>query len=319
MSRRVLITGASGFIGANLARERLSAGDEVHLILRGAGTPWRLADIVEHVRVHAADLRDADAVAATLRGAKPDWVYHCAAYGAYSTQNDARRILETNVLGTANLLAAFLASGASAFVNAGSSSEYGWKDHAPGEDEALDPNSDYAVAKCAATLWCRRHAPTDGRRVVTLRLYSVFGPFEEPTRFVPTLALRALEGGWPPLVSPEVARDFVYVDDVAEAFRLAAGTTAQPRGPIYNVATGAMTRVRDAVETARRVFGVASEPVWGSMPDRAWDTNVWVGDPRRIGEALGWRAQTSFEAGLRRTAAWIVEDAARRRRYAEGR
>src|SRR5439155_15874392 len=117
--------------------------------------------------------------------------------GAYSWQDDVGEIVRANVLGTANLLDAVTREGFAAFVYAGTSSEYGAKDHAPSEDEPAEPASAYAVAKTSATMLCRFFARTGGHRVVILRLYSVFGPWEEPGRLLPNLIMPGPAGELP--------------------------------------------------------------------------------------------------------------------------
>ena len=222
---RVLITGAAGFIGANLARRMLRDGREVHVLTVDREINWRLGEIADDLHWHPADLRDAQAVAAIVRHVKPQWVFHLAAHGAYSWQDDMRQILETNFFGTVNLLEACAAVGVERLINTGSSSEYGFKEHAPGEDAWLEPNSHYAVSKASATLFCRHVAQSQKFPVVTLRLYSVYGPYEEPNRLMPSLVAYGLTGAYPPLVDPRVARDYVYVDDVVDAYCLAAART----------------------------------------------------------------------------------------------
>jgi dolichol-phosphate mannosyltransferase len=305
LSRRVLVTGASGFVGANLARRLLADGHDVHLLLRPKHKPWRLESIAKDVTIHQVDLADRDSVAKAMAASKPDWVFHLAAHGAYPTQKDVDQMIETNVRGTANLLQAASSAGVEAFVNAGTSSEYGYKDHAPDEDERVEPNSDYAVTKAAATMFCRHTATRTGLPVTTLRLYSVYGPYEEPSRLVPTLIVQGLEGRLPPLVNPDIARDYIYVDDACEAFVLAAATADQDPGVVYNVGSGVQTTLRDIVAAARRILGVKAEPVWGSMPERSWDTNVWVSNPSRIKARLGWSARHDLESGLTATAGWF--------------
>src|SRR5262245_25576497 len=218
--RRALVTGASGFVGSNLARRLLREGHRVDLLLRPGHAGWRLAEIEGEVRQHAATLADRDAVARVIDEVRPDWVFHLAAHGAYSTQRDHLAMIETNVVGTVNLVDACVASGVEALVNAGSSSEYGFKDAAPAETAWLDPNSHYAVTKACATHYGRLTARTHPLRVTTLRLYSVYGPYEEPTRLIPSLIVHGLRGALPPLVAPDVARDFVYAEDVVDAFLL---------------------------------------------------------------------------------------------------
>jgi dolichol-phosphate mannosyltransferase len=214
-------------------------------------------------------------------------------------------MIDTNVRGTANLIEAGARVGFEALVNAGSSSEYGFKDHPPGEDELLEPNSYYAVTKSAASLLCQYVSQSEQLPLITLRLYSVYGPWEEPTRLVPSLILNGLVGAYPPLARPDVARDFVYVEDVNDAFILAASHATERPGTIFNVGTGIQTSLRDAVEISRRLFGIDHEPRWESMPNRAWDATTWIAQSQRIREILGWQPRYSFEKGLAEFAAWL--------------
>jgi nucleoside-diphosphate-sugar epimerase len=192
-----------------------------------------------------------------------------------------------------------------AFVNAGSSSEYGLKTHAPSEDEWLQPNSLYAVTKATGT-HLTGLAAAQGLSAVTLRLYSIYGPWEEPGRLVPALVREAARGRLPPLVDPQTARDFVYVEDCCDAL-LRAAQRGAPGGPgaTLNLGSGKQTRLDELVELARRSLGVTALPVWGTMDQRDWDTNVWISDPRAASEHLGWKASTGLADGLTRTAAWL--------------
>ena len=117
--RRVLVTGGTGFVGANLVRRLLADGHEVHLLLRpGSATAWRLDGVARAVERHRAALEDRGAVERAVRRVKPEWIFHLAAHGAYSWETDLDRILVTNVLGTVNLVRACLRVGFDAFVNA---------------------------------------------------------------------------------------------------------------------------------------------------------------------------------------------------------
>src|SRR6185436_7690870 len=99
---------------------------------------------------------------------------------------------------------------------------------------------------------------------------------------MPALVVRGLEGELPPLADPAIARDYIYVDDVSDAYCLAASRAGQPSGAVYNVGTGVQTSLREVVEVARHVLGIVVEPVWGTLAARGWDTNVWVADNRVI-------------------------------------
>ena len=303
--KRVIITGATGFVGANLARRLLGEGHEVHLLVRPNYTAWRIEEIRQDVRLHELRLHEADAVTRVVSEIRPEWIFHLAAHGAYSWQTDLEQMVLTNIRGTINLVNACLQTGFEAFVNTGSSSEYGFKDHAPAENELPEPNSHYAVTKAAATMFCRYTAQSRGVHLPTLRLYSVFGPYEDPGRLLPTLIQRGLEGELPPLVDPDVARDFVYVDDVVEACLLVARVRPRELGAIYNVGTGAATTLREVVDVARRVMHISAEPVWNTMPKRSWDTNVWVSDNRKIRSELHWQNRNNFETGFRLMFDWF--------------
>lgn len=302
---KALVTGAGGFVGANLVRSLLADGHEVTAWLRPGGVEWRLEDVAGDVTIDFVDLLDGAAIDAGVTRAKPDWVFHLAAHGAYSWQRDSERIMQTNLVSTVRLLAACERDGFEAFVHAGSSSEYGFQDHAPGEHELASPNSDYAVMKAAATMHGRFVAQRDDLHIVTLRLYSVYGPWEEPGRLMPTLVARGLEGKLPPLVSPDTPRDFVSARDVDRAFMMAAQRTDLPRGTVLNVGSGRQTTLREVVEVARAEFDLAVEPAWGTEPQRDWDAAVWVSDPSRARDLLGWQATDDLQTGFKALAAWL--------------
>lgn len=305
MMKRVIVTGGTGFVGANLVRRLLRDGHEVHLFVRSSYAGWRIDDIRNNIHVHEIDLCDAEEVTSLMGVIRPHWVFHLAAHGAYSWQQHIREMVQTNLIATINLVEASVEAGVESFIHAGSSSEYGFKDHAPTETTWLEPNSSYAVTKASATLYCRYMAQQHDAHIVTLRLYSVFGPYEEPGRLMPTVILHGLAGKLPPLVNPDIARDYVYTEDVNEAFLRVSAQTDIERGCVYNVGTGIQTTLRDVIETAQKVLPIRETPQWGSMESRQWDTSVWVADNRAIVQSLGWHPTYAFEQGFREMVAWF--------------
>ena len=208
-------------------------------------------------------------------------------------------MLAINIRATEALLGAAREVGA-ALVNAGSSSEYGYQDHAPGEDERVEPNSHYAVTKVAATHLCQLAAATSGMRAVTLRLYSIYGPWEEPGRLMPTLVRDAARAAGrrssarrPPATSSgSRTRATPSCRPATVAIcRIPARSSTSP--------AAARRRSRTLVSSRARVFGVSADPSWGSMPARVWDTSIWVGDPSRGRGVLGWRLALRLMTGSR--------------------
>jgi nucleoside-diphosphate-sugar epimerase len=294
-------------VGANLVRRLLREGSEVHLMSRKGNSDWRIHEITDQVRWHEVSVEDRDGVRSAARNVRPDWVFHLAAYGAYPHQSDVDRMVSTNVTGSMALLDACAESGVEAFIQTGSSSEYGFKNHPAREDELLEPNSAYAVSKAAATHYCQFVARRWKLNAIVLRLYSIYGPYEEPTRLVPTLIAQGVNGCLPPLANPRTARDFVYVDDAIEAMLRVAAAAGLTPGSIYNVCSGMQTDLAAIVAEVRAILDIQAEPAWETMPARAWDTNAWVGDPAAILRDTGWRAETSLSDGLRKTVRWFRE------------
>lgn len=303
--KTAIITGATGFVGANLARRLLKDGHRVHLLVRPQYNSWRVDEISSECQIHKIDLQDADPLKNAVAKIKPDWIFHLAANGAYSWQTDVREIINTNMIGTVNLVQSCLSSGFETFINTGSSSEYGFKDHAPAENEYIEPNSYYAIAKSSATMFCQFMARSQKVQIPTLRLYSIYGPYEEPNRLMPTIIINGLDGKLPPLVDPNIARDYVSADDCIEAYMLAASVKTEDPGAVYNVGSQIQVSLAEVVEVARKVLNISEQPNWGSMPNRKWDTSVWVSNSEKIKSDIGWQTRDSFEDGFAKMVSWF--------------
>jgi nucleoside-diphosphate-sugar epimerase len=312
---RALVTGAGGFIGANLVRRLLDDGHEVIAVSHPHGTRWRLEGISGEIQILDVELEDSRAIEQALDTVRPEWIFHLAAHGAYERQADVETMIRVNIGATAALLAAARQVEAEAFIHAGSSSEYGLKTHAPREDEWLEPNSVYGVTKAAGT-HLTALARAQGLPAATLRLYSIYGPWEDPGRLIPALVREGFRDQLPPLVAPDTARDFVYVEDCCDALVRAASRGA-PGGPAatLNIGSGRQTRLDELVEIARQALDVHASPRWGTMDQRKWDASVWVSDPREAFEHLGWKASSSLSEGLRATSTWLRAHAALWERY----
>ncbi|MFN8525558.1 MAG: NAD-dependent epimerase/dehydratase family protein [Chloroflexota bacterium] len=302
---RVFVTGGAGFVGANLVHRLVADGHQTHVLVRpDAPVPWRLASIWEKLTPQYVELNNFVALRACLQSIQPDHVFHLAAQGAYPTQQDHLAILQTNVQGTAHVLLAAHAANVKSFVNAGSSSEYGLKPDAPKECDPLDPNSTYAASKAAATMFCRQYAREHGITAITLRLYSVYGPYEKPTRLMPTLATHVRRQTLPPLTDPATARDFVHVSDVVEAF-VRASTLQDTSGLILNVGSGTQTSLADLIAHVQTRYAILERPRWATLAPRSWDTATWVADPSQAKRYLGWTPRVTVSDGLDHLLQWL--------------
>lgn len=298
----VLVLGASGFLGANLLHTLRRWRDDVH------GTAsrlpaWRLEGVPAD-RVHALDLLIDSNLDALLDHVKPRTIFNCVAFGAYSFETDSSLIYQTNFNFTTRLLERLAQRSMACYVHAGSSSEYGDNASEPSEDAVTAPNSAYAVSKAAAAnliYYFGRHRQLP---CVNLRIYSVYGPLEDSSRLIPNLVRCGLDKTFPEFVRPDISRDFVYVDDVTEAFVLAALNLSESDfGRSFNIGTGQKTRMAEVATLAGELFQIPREPQF-TMPPRSWDVSDWFANIARARERLGWRPRTDLREGLLRTADW---------------
>jgi nucleoside-diphosphate-sugar epimerase/glycosyltransferase involved in cell wall biosynthesis len=300
----IVVTGASGFVGANLYKKIKAVRSDVYACVRKE-KGWRLADEADEFVV-AVDFNDAAATRNFVQTIKPQTVFDCVAYGAYSFEEDARLIYQTNFQAIVNLISELQGKPFAAFIHAGSSSEYGTNSAGPMESSACVPNSHYSVSKVAIANYLRFIGKSASFPCANLRLYSVYGPLEDVSRLVPKLVKEALEGKFPPLVAPETSRDFVYVDDVCRGFIVAAAKMNPAiYGEDFNIGSGSKTTIRDLALVTREVFNITDEPVFDSMKGRSWDLSDWFSNPAKAKNLLGWAASTSLESGLKQTAAWV--------------
>jgi nucleoside-diphosphate-sugar epimerase len=305
---RILITGGSGFIGAALARKLIGDGHMVHLLLRPQSDLWRLADLKHHYTSHWADLLDIATVRRAVSECCPHIIYHLAAYGAYPFQQHRSTILNTNLIGTANLLEALADCEFRAFVNVGSSSEYGHRSGPIRESDPLSPRTDYAVSKAAAALLCQAEA-FRGRPITTVRVFSAFGPWDDPRRLVPEVIASCLREEPPRVTDGRQPRDFIFIDDVLSLLETAAHCSAS-HGTILHAATGCQRPVRDMIEAIIAVSGARVAARYGELSLRAEEPSSWVGDIAQTTALTGWQPKFDLLAGVEKTWSWYATHAA---------
>lgn len=300
----IFVFGASGFIGANLFQEIYSIRQDCYALTHDATKAWRLKLLnVPFENIIHCDILSNNSVQDVFEKYKPQTIFNLAAYGAYSKQSNVNLTYETNVIGTVNILEN--CNPEMVYIHAGSSSEYGFNCTAPKETDRVEPNSHYAVSKVSGAYILEYYAKVQHLKTLNLRLYSIYGYWEEPDRLVPKLIESARKKGFPSLVSPDISRDFVFIEDCVEAFLDAALKIGDATsGKSYNIATGRKTTIGDLVETSRQAFSISGQPQWGSMTNRKWDLADWYGDPTAFQNDFGWHARTSLEDGLKKTEQW---------------
>lgn len=303
--KTVFITGAGGFVGANLTRKLCSLGLNVHIIVKPESNLWRLEDIKNKITIHKGNLLNKKTLSTLLPKIKPNIIYHLAAHGAYSLQNNAEEIIRVNILGTTNLLDATKNIDYDSLVITGTSSEYGFKKDPMKEDDILEPTSFYAASKASTTLLAQVFAREYKKPINILRPFSVYGPYEEETRFIPTIINALHQGKDISLTSGTQRRDFIYIDDVIDAYLLFLSKKF-PEGEVFNLGTGKEYTNGEIVKMLFKVTGIKTNIKKGKYPKRKWDSSHWVADISKSKRQLKWKPKVALEEGLKKTYKWWV-------------
>jgi len=302
--KKVFITGATGFIGSNLTRRSLDNGAEVFINIRKTSDTWRIRDVLNEVNVIPVDITEYKKLKDSLKEIRPDIVFHLATYGGKAEQKNTEKIIETNIIGTVNLLRSCRDIDLNLFVNTGSSSEYGIKDSAMTESCLLEPVTEYGASKAAATLFCQTITVTENLPIVTLRLFSPYGRYEQKSRLVPSLILSALQKINPRITSRQFVRDFIFIEDVLDAYEAVIDIKNAP-GKIFNIGSGQQHSVGEVADMIVGLLG--NEVTYEVGMPQAWknEPTFWQADIQRAKAELDWEPKYSLRKGLSATIDWF--------------
>lgn len=302
---RVLVTGATGFIGSHLAERLVAEGAKVTLAIEPGASQANIVNILDKAQVYEVDLREARMVQQLARECQPSKVYHLAAVGVTEPDIDPRLAVQVNVIGTLNLLEALKETECDCFINTGTCYEYGHNTPPMREDQMVDPISAYAASKSAAWLFCHMYHRTHGYPIVTVRPFTVYGPRQGERALIPQVILSALRGADFEMTGGEQTRDFTYVDDVVEGY-VRASLSEKAIGQTINLGTGEEHAIRDVVLKVLELMGNPVKPLIGALPYRAGEIWRLYADSSKAREWLGWQPQVGLEEGLRRTIKWYA-------------
>ncbi|MBU2562392.1 MAG: GDP-mannose 4,6-dehydratase [Nanoarchaeota archaeon] len=309
MTPKILITGASGFIGANLVH-RLIKENEIHILVRENSNLWRIKDLLNHpnLKKHIIDILDYEKLKELFKEVTPTIIIHTAIYGGYPYQKDTKKIIETNFNGTVNLLEASKDLEYRWFINTGSSSEYGEKNLPMNESDLLEPNTEYGVAKSAATLYCSHFAKKHKKPIITLRLFSPYGYFEEENRLVPYITKSCLKNKEIQIGNPFAARDFVFIEDVINAYMNVLNSERVFYGEVFNIGSGKQHTIGEVVENILKITGKPQEIKYSEDKKRSFDTSTWVANITKMKEYFEWSPKYSLSEGIEKNIKWFEKN-----------
>ena len=293
--QKILVTGASGFIGNHLCAHLTKNGGEVHAVSRKkrgneSGLSWWQGDLSEIATVREL-----------LMAVKPDVIFHLASHVVGT--RDLEVVLPTfrsNLASTVNLLTVASEIGCRRIVLMGSLEE---PDVA---DQQAVPCSPYAAAKWAASAYARMFHSLYQLPVVIMRVFMVYGPAQQDLRkLIPYVILSLLRGKTPELTSGQRPVDWIYVGDVIEGL-VAAALASEIEGRTIDIGSGELVPIRTVVEHLLRVCDSQIEPVFGALPERPLE-QVRRANTASTHASIGWKPSTSLNEGLKRTVHWYEE------------
>ena len=300
-----LVTGASGFVGANLVRKLVKDGQNVHIFTRNKKLNFRLSDISSKITVHEVDLRNPKLFKIIDR-IKPTYIFHLAVYGSLPDEKNINQLIDANLLGTINLINALKQNKFKLMINTGSSSEYGIREDAMKESDLLVPINDYGVIKAAVTMFVSKEAVRNNLPIITFRLFSPYGSYEHATRLIPSVILNALKNKPIQVGSKKIVRDFTFIDDIINVYLRACDLEFNP-GEVFNIATGRQHSVFEVVDIIINKTDSKSKVKWGTKlkQERQIEPSRWEADIRKSKKILNWKPKYSLEKGLDKTIDWF--------------
>ena len=316
MSKRILVTGGAGFISSNFIHHLLAKTpyEVVSLdALTYAGNVDNLSGAMSHERLSfvQGDIRDADLVREIV--ADVDVIVNAAAesHVEKSIEEGAREFVTTNVEGTQILLDAIREAPVERFILFSSSEVYGTAEAAPmDEDHPLNPRSPYAATKAGADRLAYSYYVTYGLPVTIVRPFNNYGPRQHPEKVVPRFITQALQDRELTIHGDgHASRDWLYVDDDAEAVEAIIQADDSVVGEVINVATGTDVSVCDIADKVLELLGKPAD-MRTHVPERLGQVDRHIGSTEKAEKLLGWRARTSFEDGLERTISWYRDNEA---------
>lgn len=296
---KYLVTGAAGFIGANLVRRLREENRPVVAVVHDSSNLWRLEGMsgIDLVRT---DICDSKSVHELLTTHRPSHIFHLATYGVYRHQHNPEMIFNTNVIGTFNLLNSAKSIEIDAFVNTGSVYEYTNRPGPQIESVTGIPRNVYDAAKLASTAMAQAYAAEYQLPVMTLRLFTTYGPYEDQSRLISSVTHRLLRGERP-VIASQAIRDFVYIDDVTQAY-LQTASLGQP-GEVYNIGGGQGIRIGELVAQICQIVDPSIEAQESENYLPADDSQCWA-DITKATSQLDWQPTTRLSSGLPKTIEW---------------
>ena len=307
---RILITGATGFLGSYVLKRLLAAGQhDVAILVRPESDTWRISVLVDQVERIPFGLNDLKLARGHVFDFRPDVVIHLAWSGvANRFRNDLAQV--DNLRATVDLVELSRDVGATAWVGIGSQAEYGPTQGVIHEEMPTRPTTLYGITKLSAYMLAEHLCTGAGIRFGWLRVFSTYGPKDDPSWMIPYLILKLLNRKRPSLTPGTQVWDYLYAEDAARAIESVA--VCSSASGVFNLGAGSPREIREIVKLVRDQIDPALPLGFGEVSFRPDQVMHLEADIARLRDQTGWSPTISLEDGIRQTVTWFEEN---RQRY----
>jgi len=299
----VVVSGATGFVGAAVLRQLVSRGAGAVALVRPTEDRQRIASLGGYQTVSFRRL-DEPGLAEQLRARQPAVLIHCAWGGLAGAEREAACQITDNVPLTIASVSLAAACGCRQWIGLGSQAEYGNPNRVIAESAPTQPTTIYGKAKLAAGLAALALCEATGLAGVWLRLFQIYGPGDVPQRFIPYVIREFLSGRRPQLTACKQSWDYLYIDDAAAGILSAAdGSTTG----VFNLGSGQTWPLTQIVGMIKEELGTPIEPAYGAIPYRPDQVMHLQADIGKLRAATGWSPRVGLVEGLRLVIGWERE------------
>lgn len=303
--KKVLVTGATGFIGSNLVRRLVNQNYQVHILKREKSNVWRIKDLISRLHIHDIDLLQKEKLSNILQKIKPNIIFHLANLGLYAGLDpNIEDSIKVNSFGTINLIEAAHLIDYDCFINTGSSSEYGIKQTPLNENDVCEPISNYAISKLAGTLYGTSYAKRTRKPLATFRIFSPYGPYDYRDRLISQVILKIIKGERFFSNNPSDVRDYIFINDVVEAYLLCITNNKEISGEIINIGSGKQSYIKDVIRLLTTEMGTNLVSYNRSKRHNI----IWQADITKARKILGWQPRKNLREGLKQTILWFKKN-----------
>jgi UDP-glucose 4-epimerase len=293
---RILITGATGFIGSNLCKKLVSEGHDVAILSRNESSFERIIDVFEKINVIYVDYSNLQNSELEIINFKPEIAYHIGWVGVENTDHNDEKMLLENIQTTLSLSKILIKCEIKVVVALGSQAEYGQYNQVINEKFPAKPTSFYGTAKLCAHNILNQYLLLNNIRFVWLRLFSSFGPYDNPNWLIPYVIKTVFDGKTPALTKAEQIWDFIYIDDVVDAI-IECGENNNTKG-IYNLGSGIGYSLKDVIIKIRNKINPKISLRFGEIPYKFNQTMVLQADITKLRIESNWSPKILIDEGL---------------------